>query len=155
MPGSSDHVIFDKNSLTEEFSLIRLDSDVHIQSLEINSPKFASFYGSNVNLILSGSLNIKSKAGFYLGGEIRFDNPDNDLVNITTNDIDFYTDLVFSAGNWEITGHLKTGKAYSISFENGSFLSNGFTVHAKNIWVNQNPYTLDFTGSHIFGIRKV
>lgn len=149
LPKAADNVIFDELSLSDDFSLIRLDSDVQIHDLKIHSSKFASFYGSKVNLTISGELNIQSKAGFYLGGEIRFDNPENDLITIHTNDIDFYTDLAFISGNWAIDGHLKTGRAYSISYHNGSFRSNGHTVHAKNILVNHDPYQLDFTGSHV------
>lgn len=154
IPGSTDNVIFDDSSLSEDFSLIHLSDNVTIQNLKINANHFASFYGSGINLTIKGNFDLKSKAGFYLGGEIRFDNESAATQFINTNGIDFYTDLAFVDGSWSLNDHLKTGKAYSIHFRSGTFVSNGNTVHGKNIFVNQEPYRLDFTDSHISVLEK-
>ncbi len=154
IPGKDDKAIFDATSLTMDFSLIHITSNISIGDLYIDSKKFASFHGSNVNLTISGNLTIKSKAGFYLGGKIFFKNNTTNTNKIVSNNIDFYTDLSFDSGVWELDGHLKTGQNYSISFNAGKIISNGFTIHSKDIFANKNLVELDFTGSHISVLER-
>lgn len=154
IPTKDDNVIFDESSLTEDFSLIHVTENASVKNMTINSSKYASFHGSMVDFSIYGNLDIQSKAGFYLGGKIRFKNTGESSNQLHTADIDFYTDLSFESGIWELDGHLKTGKNYSIYFVSGSLLSKGFTVHGKNIVANQSRYDFDFTGSHISVLEK-
>lgn len=154
IPGAEDNVIFDANSLLTEFSLIEITESSTVGSIYINTPKYTTIHGSAVNLTIKGDLLIRSNVGFSLGGKIIFDNPTIGTKLIETNNVDFYSDLEFNRGNWEIDGHLKTGQNNSIFFNSGEFKSNGNTVHAKNIFANQGAYNFDFTGSHISVLEK-
>lgn len=154
IPTYSDNAIFDESSLTEAFSLIHITTNTAIQNLTIHSSEFASFHGSGVNMTINGNLNLESKCGFYLGGKLIFKNKTAIEKTIKTHNIDFYTDLEFDSGAWNLNGHLKTGNTYSIRFKSGSFKSNGYTIHAKNIFANEFNYNFDFTSSHISVIEN-
>ncbi|MFT5822069.1 MAG: gliding motility-associated-like protein [Crocinitomix sp.] len=149
IPDNHDHVIFDELSFTSDFSLVHITEHVSIQSMDIDSKEYISFHGSDINLTLGGDLNMKSNAGFYLGGKLILKNKNPLPATLKTNGNDFYTDLYFEQGEWQLDGHLKTGKNYSIHFNSGIFKSRGYTVHARAIYANHSAIDLDFTASHI------
>lgn len=149
IPSENDNAFFDGSSFIDDFSLVHLTAEQAIKNLDVNSDKYVSFYGGHVGLTIFGNLNIQSSATFHLGDKIHFKNTDASPNEIHTNAIDFYTDLSFESGSWTLDGHLKTGQANTIYFSSGSFVSNGFTVHAKNIIANESEYSFDFTESHI------
>lgn len=149
VPGKNDNAIFDLNSLSTDFSIIEMSSEAKVNDLIIQSNKYLSFYGSDADLTIHGNLDIKSKVGFSLGGQIHFKNVSGTRNIINTNGIDFYTDLAFEEGEWLLQDHLKTGQANSINFNSGKVETAGFTIHAKDIFANQSPFTFDISGSHI------
>ncbi len=154
IPGKNDNVIFDSNSLVNAFTSIQLSGHPKVNNFTFTASKYASFYGTSANLTIYGSLNIQTNAGFHLGEKLFFNN-DTDTVNkINTNGIDFYTDLQFEQGEWELSNHLKTGQNNTIHFNSGRFYSKGYTVHAKSIYATLLDYELDFTNSHVSVIQN-
>ena len=141
--------------MVDRLSTVNLSGDITIQDLSINIPQYLSFYGSSTNMEITGNLDIQSNTVFALGGEIRFNNETETVNILQTGAIDFYTDLVFKTGKWELENHLKTESNYSISFENGEFKSNGYTVHADELIADKFDYKFDFTSSHISAAKGI
>ncbi|WP_066758704.1 T9SS type B sorting domain-containing protein [Crocinitomix algicola] len=154
IPGEIDRVFIDENSGLSEFSIIEISANIIVGNLTINTPQFASIHGGSVDVTIKGSLVIDSPFGIILGGELIFDNTTSGTNYIETFNNEFYTDLVFKSGTWELKNHLKTSEQHVIKFNSGKIYSKGFSVHAKDILANNSPVELDFTGSHVLTYEK-
>lgn len=148
-PLIDDDVIFDSNSGISSNDQVILNATAEINKLSIESTPYFTFYGSEHNLILHSDLKINSTIGFELDGDLIFKNDKAITAEIQTNNVDFDVNIKFVEGSWSLKNHLRAGLYNTIFFNSGAIQTNGYSVHANNIFANTAPVSLDFTGSHI------
>ena len=149
-PSSSDNVHFDESSFIDDFQTIYIASNVKVNDFDVSSEFRPVFQGGLVNVTVQGDFSLSSKAHFSLGGKLIFSSTELGFNSIETDNTDFFTNVEFAAGNWNLENSFKTDPSHDIFFTGGHFKSNGHTIYAKNILANSGPVELEIESSVVY-----
>lgn len=152
VPGANDNVIFDNNSFTAPNGQVILNGHVTVHDIKFASPDPFVLSGENFWLRVTGDFLTTHKFYSYFQTLI-FDGPGNHIISTAAGDIG--ANIQFKNGHWQLQSLLQTLRENAISFEGGSFQSNGFSVAAGFIAANTNPVNLDFSGSHVIAFNTM
>ncbi len=154
IPGSQDNVIFDDNSFSSPYPVVTINANIDIKEFTINSQSaYPSFQGTDYSLTVHRNFDAQGKFNIYFTGlgKLIFENNGTNQHEINTNGITLNAD-VHIRGNWALTNHLILSNYSNLAIQNGTFVSNGKTIHSYRTTINKQNVMTDLTGSYVSGL---